>query len=75
MDIRLKAIRKTAGQLAVMFSVSAILAYISMHLSAETLFNVFILALIGFGSWMIYKVNLSSLQHEETVSRLDRDIK
>lgn len=75
MSIQLKAIRKTAGQLALIFIASTLVVYFSNHLEPETLLNIFFIGLLSLGSWMMYKANLVDAKQEEIEAKYREDNK
>jgi hypothetical protein len=40
------------------------------RLDAETLFNLFLLSFFAGGIWVVYSINLSTLENEETIRQM-----
>jgi hypothetical protein len=40
------------------------------QLDAETLFNLFLLSFFAGGIWVVYSINLSTLESEETIKQM-----
>jgi hypothetical protein len=73
MDIRLKAAIKTAVQVAAIFAASVIVIYFSNYLSDEMMLDIFLLSIVGLGSWLMYTSNLVELkQREDAAERLEK---
>lgn len=75
MNIYLTAIRKTAGQLAIIFIAATAVVYFSSYVSAETLLNIFFIGITGIGTWMMYKANLISAKQELAEAKIRGDNK
>ena len=73
MDIRLKAAIKTTIQVAAIFAASVIVIYFSNYLSDEMMLDIFLLSIVGLGSWLMYTSNLVELkQREDAAERLEK---
>jgi uncharacterized membrane protein YccC len=72
-DIRLKAIRRTAGQMALICIASLILVYFTAHADIDTVITVFSAALFGFGAWLMYRSNLYTVEREEKFEKKETD--
>lgn len=74
MDIRVRAAGKTAGWLAIVTAIPALLVW--LNVSSETIGWIFFSAFFGFMIWTIYSIFLAQLKFEakleETVSKLDK---
>jgi len=69
MNIRVRAIGRTAGMFAVATLVP--LAVVGLfQLDAETLFNLFILAFVAWMVWVVYSINLGQLETEAKVREM-----
>ncbi len=69
MNIKLRAIGRTAG----MFAVAALVPLLIVglfKLDAEVVFNLFILAFIAWMVWVVYSINLGQLESEEKVQEM-----
>lgn len=67
MDIRLKALRKTCGEIAVIAIVGTLVSFIFSHLSVEQIITITLLGIVALGANMIYKVNLEEMRRKEKV--------
>ena len=74
MDIRVRAAGKTAGWLAIVTAIPALLVW--LNVSSEAIGWIFFTAFFGFMIWTIYSIFLAQLKFEakleETVSKLDK---
>jgi hypothetical protein len=74
MDIRVRAAGKTAGWLAIVTAIPALLVW--LNVSSEAIGWIFFSAFFGFMIWTIYSIFLAQLKFEskleETVSKLDK---
>lgn len=70
MDVRFKAIRKTLGQLTIIFIAATLVVYFSTYFSSETLVNIFLISIVSIGAWMMYNANLVDMKFEEKYSKL-----
>ena len=74
MDIRVRAAGKTAGWLAIVTGIPALLAW--LDISSEVIGWIFFTAFFGFMTWTIYSIFLGQLKYEskleETVSKFDK---
>ena len=69
MNIRVRAVGRTAG----MFAVAALAPLVVVglfQLDAEILFNLFILAFVAWMVWVVYSINLGQLETEQTVREM-----
>jgi nicotinamide riboside transporter PnuC len=73
MDIRLKALLKTALHIILIFVASTFIIYFSHGLTAEDMLDIFLLALVSIGSWMMYKANLIDCKQEEIEAKKTED--
>ncbi len=69
MNIKIRAAGRTAGMLAIATLIPIVLVSL-FQLDAETLFNLFVLSFFAGGIWVIYSINLSQLENEETVRQM-----
>ena len=60
MSIKLKAVKRTAGMLAILFTILAILAAVT-SLPAEVVGWIVILLFLVCFSWIVYEINLSNI--------------
>lgn len=74
MDIRIRAAGKTAGWLAIVTGIPALLVW--LNVSSETIGWIFFISLFGFMIWTIYSIFLHQLKYqdklEDTVSKFDK---
>jgi uncharacterized membrane protein YccC len=69
MDIRLKAVRRTAGQMALICIASLALVYFTAHVDIDTIINILAVSLFGFGAWLMYRSNLYRMKTEEELQK------
>jgi hypothetical protein len=69
MNIKLRAAARTAGMFAIA-TVIPVLMVALFRLDAETLFNLFVLSFFAGGIWVVYSINLSTLENEETIRKM-----
>jgi len=73
MDIRVRAAGKTAGWLAIVTAIPALMVW--ADISSETIGWIFFVGFFGFMIWTIYSIFLAQLKYEskleQTVSKLD----
>jgi hypothetical protein len=69
MNIKLRAVGRTAGMLAIAIIIPMVLVGL-FQLDADTLFNLFLLSFFAGGIWVVYSINLSQLENEETVREM-----
>lgn len=69
MNIRLRAIGRTAGLFAIATLVPIIMVAL-FQLDAETLFYLFFFSFVAWMVWVVYSINLSQLESEQTVREL-----
>ena len=69
MNIRVRAIGRTAGLFAVAAVVPLLLVSL-FQLDAEILFNLFVLAFFAWMIWVVYSINLGQLATEEKVREM-----
>ena len=60
MSIKLKAVKRTAGMLAILFTILAILAAVT-SLPAEMVGWIVILLFLVCFSWIVYEINLNNI--------------
>ena len=60
MSIKLKAVKRTAGMLAILFTILAILAAVT-SLPAEIVGWIVILLFLVCFSWIVYEINLNNI--------------
>ena len=69
MNIKLRAAGRTAGMFAIATLVPVIMVAL-FRLDAETLFNLFLLSFFAGGIWVVYSINLSTLESEEKIREI-----
>jgi hypothetical protein len=69
MNIKLRAAARTAGMFAIATVIPIGLVAL-FRLDAETLFNLFLLSFFAGSIWVIYSINLSTLESEEKVRQM-----
>ena len=69
MNIKLRAAARTAGMLAIATAIPVVLVTL-FRLDAETLFNLFLLTFFAGGIWVVYSINLSTLESEESIRQM-----
>mgnify|MGYP003331162553 CR=1 FL=1 len=69
MNIKIRALIKTLKMLGIATVVPFIVIMI-LQLDPEILLYMFITGFFGFMLWMVYSMNLSSLEHEETLKQI-----
>jgi hypothetical protein len=69
MNIKLRAAARTAGMFAIATVIPIALVAL-FRLDAETLFNLFLLSFFAGGIWVVYSINLSTLENEETIRQM-----
>jgi hypothetical protein len=69
MNIKLRAVGRTAGMLAIATAIPVVMVAL-FQLDAETLFNLFLLSFFAGGIWVVYSINLSQLENEKTVREM-----
>jgi hypothetical protein len=69
MNIKLRAVGRTAGMLAIAIIIPMVLVGL-FQLDADTLFNLFLLSFFAGGIWVVYSINLSQLETEQTVREM-----
>jgi hypothetical protein len=69
MNIKLRAAARTAGMFAIATVIPVVLVAL-FRLDAETLFNLFVLSFFIGGIWVIYSINLSTLESEESIRQM-----
>lgn len=67
MDIRLKALRKTCGELALIAIMGILVSFVFSYLTAHQIVTVILLGIIALGANMIYKVNLEEYRRKEKI--------
>jgi uncharacterized protein with PQ loop repeat len=69
MNIRVRAVGRTAGLFAIATLVPLVLVGL-FQLDAEILFNLFILAFFAWMIWVVYSINLGQLETEEKIREM-----
>ena len=69
MNIRLRAVARTAGMFAIATLVPLALVGL-FQLDAEILFNLFLLSFFSWMIWVVYSINLGQLETEEKVREM-----
>ena len=69
MNIRVRAVGRTAGLFAIATVVPLVLVGL-FQLDAEILFNLFILAFFAWMIWVVYSINLGQLETEEKIREM-----
>jgi hypothetical protein len=69
MNIKVRAAGRTAGMFAIATLVPVVMVGL-FQLDAETLFNLFLLSFFAGGIWVVYSINLSTLESEETIKQM-----
>ena len=67
MDIRLKALRKTCGEIAVIAIAGILVSFVFSYLTTHQIVTVILLGIIALGANMIYKVNLEEYRRKEKI--------
>lgn len=70
MSIKLKALKRTAGMLAILFTILAVLAAVT-SLPAEVVGWIVILLFLVCFSWIVYEINLSNILRDIEVNKND----
>ena len=69
MNIRLRAVARTAGMFAVATLVPLVLVGL-FQLDADILLNLFLLLFFAWMLWVVYSINLGQLETEEKVREM-----
>ena len=69
MNIRVRAIGRTAGMFAIA-ALAPLLIVGLFQLDEEVLFNLFILGFVAWMVWVVYSINLGQLETEQTVREM-----
>jgi hypothetical protein len=69
MNIKVRAAGRTAGMFAIATLVPVVMVGL-FQLDAETLFNLLLLSFFAGGIWVVYSINLSTLESEETIKQM-----
>ena len=69
MNIRLRAVARTAGMFAIATLVPLVLVGL-FQLDAEILFNLFLLSFFSWMIWVVYSINLGQLETEEQIREM-----
>ena len=69
MNIRLRAVARTAGMFAIATLVPLVLVGL-FQLDAEILFNLFLLSFFSWMIWVVYSINLGQLETEEKIREM-----
>jgi nitrogen fixation/metabolism regulation signal transduction histidine kinase len=69
MNIRLRAVARTAGMFAIATLVPLVLVGL-FRLDAEILFNLFLLSFFSWMIWVVYSINLGQLETEEQLREM-----
>ena len=69
MNIRLRAVARTAGMFAVATLVPLVLVGL-FQLDADMLLNLFLLLFFAWMLWVVYSINLGQLETEEKVREM-----
>jgi nitrogen fixation/metabolism regulation signal transduction histidine kinase len=69
MNIKLRAVKRTAGMFAIATLIPVVMVAL-FQLDAETLFNLFLLSFFAGAIWVVYTINLSQLENEETIREM-----
>ena len=69
MNIRLRAVARTAGMFAIATLVPLALVGL-FQLDAEILFNLFLLSFFSWMIWVVYSINLGQLETEEQIREM-----
>lgn len=69
MNIRLRAIGRTAGVFAIATLVPLVLVGL-FQLDPETLFYLFLFSFFAWMIWVVYSINLSQLESEERIREI-----
>ena len=69
MNIRLRAVARTAGMFAIATLVPLALVGL-FQLDAEILFNLFLLSFFSWMIWVVYSINLGQLETEEQLREM-----
>ena len=69
MNIRLRAVARTAGMFAIATLVPLVLVGL-FQLDAEILFNLFLILFFAWMLWVVYSINLGQLETEEKIREM-----
>ena len=69
MNIRLRAVARTAGMFAIATLVPLALVGL-FQLDAEILFNLFLLSFFSWIIWVVYSINLGQLETKEQIREM-----
>ena len=69
MNIRLRAVARTAGMFAIATLVPLALVGL-FQLDAEILFNLFLLSFFSWMIWVVYSINLGQLETKEQIREM-----
>ena len=69
MNIRLRAVARTAGMFAIATLVPLVLVGL-FRLDSEILFNLFLLSFFSWMIWVVYSINLGQLETEEKIREM-----
>jgi hypothetical protein len=70
MNIKVRALIKTLKMLAIATLIPSVIMLMIFQLDAETLLYLFAIGIFSYMLWIIYSINLTSLQNEETLSKI-----
>lgn len=74
MNIKVRALIKTLKMLGIATIVPFIVIMI-LQLDPEVLLYMFVTGFFGFMLWMVYSINLNSLEHEEQLREMQENSK
>lgn len=69
MGIKLEAAARTAKLFAVATGIPAVLLFI-FQLSADTIFDLFLMGFVAWMIWVVYQINLGQLESEEKIREI-----
>lgn len=71
MNIKVRAAGRTAGLFAIA-TLAPIVLVALLQLDAETLFYLFMCSFIAWMIWVVYSINLSQLENEESIREMQK---
>jgi hypothetical protein len=71
MNQKLRAIRKTAGMLAIATLVPTVLL-LFFQLPSDTIAAVLAIGVLGYFMWMVYSINLGQIRHDDELKEIEQ---
>jgi hypothetical protein len=73
MNIKARALIKTLKMLSISLVIPCVI-FLIFQLDAELLLYLFSFGFLGYMLWIVYSINLSSLEHEETLRKMQENM-